>query len=85
MTEQVTLYTRPRCPFCTKLRAKLRMRGIAFEEIDIWQDEDAARVVREANGGDELVPTVRVGGRYLSNPRVADVAAALREEGPEDR
>jgi hypothetical protein len=33
--------------------------------------------VREHNGGDELVPTVEVGGRFLSNPSLSAVRAAL--------
>jgi hypothetical protein len=44
---------------------------------NIWDDEDARRFVRSVNGGDETVPTVRVGSRTLTNPSGAKVAALI--------
>ena len=39
---------------------------------------EAAAVVRAHNGGDELVPTVRLDGdRWFSNPRFRDLRAAM--------
>jgi len=71
------MYTRPGCPFSMKLRAKLRLARIPYTPVDIWQDPDAAALVRSVNGGDELVPTVRVGDTFLSNPSLRDVRDAL--------
>ena len=75
----VTVYTRPGCPFCFLLRRGLRRRGVAFTEIDIWQDPAAAASVRAVADGNETVPTVHVAGQWLVNPsarRVADLAGA---------
>ncbi len=58
---QVTVYTRPGCPFCTLLRAGLRRHDLTFVEVDIWQDPDAAAVVRSLADGNETVPTVVIG------------------------
>jgi mycoredoxin len=74
---EVIMYTRPGCPFSMKLRAKLRLARIPYTPVDIWQDPDAAALVRSVNGGDELVPTVRVGDTFLSNPSLRDVRDAL--------
>jgi mycoredoxin len=74
---QVLLYTRPGCPYSTRLRAKLRLARIPYTQVDIWQDPEAAAVVRSVNDGDELVPTVRIGDTFLSNPSLRDVRVAL--------
>jgi glutaredoxin-like protein len=77
MSETMTLYWRPGCPYCLKLKARLRLGRIPFEPVDIWAEPDAAAVVRAVNDGNELVPTVRIGDRYLSNPSYREVRAAL--------
>ena len=78
MPETLTLYWRPGCPYSARLRARLRLARIPFEAVNIWADPDAAALVRSVNGGDELVPTVRIGpDRFLSNPAYRDVRAAL--------
>jgi mycoredoxin len=74
---EVVLYTRPGCPFSMKLRAKLRLARIPFTSVNIWEDADAAAVVRSVNDGDELVPTVRIGQTFLSNPSLREVREAL--------
>jgi glutaredoxin-like protein len=73
----MVLYTRPGCPFSAKLRTKLALARIPYTKVDIWQDKDAAAVVRSVNDGNELVPTVRVGEVFLSNPSVREIKAAL--------
>jgi glutaredoxin-like protein len=79
----VTVYTRPGCPYCFLLRLGLRRHGVAFTEVDIWQDPAAASAVRAVADGNETVPTVEVGGRWLVNPRaryVRDLVAGQRGE-----
>ncbi|HYJ76026.1 MAG TPA: glutaredoxin domain-containing protein [Kineosporiaceae bacterium] len=74
---EVIMYTRPGCPFSMKLRAKLRLARIPYTSVNIWEDPDAAAVVRSVNDGNELVPTVRIGDTFLSNPSLKDVRDAL--------
>ena len=71
------MYTRPGCPFSMRLRAKLRLARIPYTSVNIWEDADAAAVVRSVNNGDELVPTVRIGDAFLSNPSLREVRDAL--------
>jgi glutaredoxin-like protein len=73
----MVMYTRPGCPFSAKLRAKLALARIPYTKVDIWQDPAAAALVRSVNDGNELVPTVRVGEVFLSNPSLRQVKAAL--------
>lgn len=76
----VDVYWRPGCPFCASLRRGLRRRGITARWHDIWEDPEAAAVVRSATGGDETVPTVVVQGRALVNPSARTVARLVRPE-----
>lgn len=73
----VEVFWRPGCPFCAALRADLVGRGIDGVWRDIWVEPDAAAVVRSVNGGNETVPTVRVGDSFLTNPTGAEVSRAL--------
>ncbi len=80
---EVEVYWRPGCPYCHRLRRTLARRGIQAQWRNIWDDDTARSFVREANDGDETVPTVRVGRRVLTNPDGAQIAALLPAE-PDD-
>ncbi len=73
----VTIYWRPMCGYCEVLKRDLDRRGVAYDAVDIWEDRSQAEVVRAATGGDEIVPTVRVGERFLINPSADEVTALL--------
>ena len=45
--------------------------------MNIWDDPDAAAIVRSIARGNETVPTVLVGGVGLVNPSVREIQAAL--------
>lgn len=82
-TAEVVFYARPGCPFCTMLRSALHRTGLAYREVDIWQDPSAAAAVRAAANGNETVPTINVGDTWLVNPSAQAVLAAVRAEAPE--
>jgi mycoredoxin len=73
----VTVFWRPMCGYCEVLKRDLTRRRVAYEEVNIWADRGQAEVVRAATGGDEIVPTVRVGDRFLVNPSVEEIVGAL--------
>jgi mycoredoxin len=50
---------------------------VAYREVNIWADEDAAAFVRSVARGNETVPTVMVGDVSLVNPSTRQVLAAL--------
>lgn len=78
-TPDITVYWRPACPFCTFLRRGLRKAGVEVREINIWDDPAGAATVRRAANGNETVPTVQVGDRFLVNPSAAQVVALAAE------
>ncbi|MCD9624245.1 glutaredoxin domain-containing protein [Rhabdothermincola salaria] len=82
---ELVVYWRPGCPFCASLRRSLRRAGLETTEIDIWHDPSGAEVVRAATGGDETVPTVRLGDTVLVNPAARTVLALADSAGIERR
>jgi glutaredoxin len=78
---EATVYWRPGCPSCVRLRWGLRLTGTPHRLVNIREDPAAAALVREHNSGDELVPTVVAGGRVLSNPSVRLVRRSLEQAG----
>lgn len=79
----ITVYWRPGCGFCASLLRGLGRSGLEFEQVDIWRDEDAAAFVRSVAGGNETVPTVRIGEVALINPSSPDVLRTVANELPE--
>ncbi|MEH3032898.1 MAG: mycoredoxin [Aeromicrobium erythreum] len=78
MTATFTLYSTPWCGYCHRLKSQLQREGITFDEVDIEQEPEAAKIVEQANNGNQTVPTlVFADGTALTNPSVAQVKAQL--------
>ena len=80
----VTVYWRPGCASCERLREGLADAGVATNEINIWQDPRAAEAVRMVAHGSETVPTVTVGAAVLVDPSLTLVLAELRRHALAD-
>ena len=77
----VTMYTTPWCGYCVRLKKMMQREGIAYAEVDIEQDPQAADVVTAANGGNRTVPTlVFADGTALTNPSIDQVRAQLGQQ-----
>lgn len=63
-----------------RLERNLAAMGIALDKRNIWEDAEAAAVVRSVARGNETVPTVLVGDIALVNPSAGQVVAALEEQ-----
>ena len=74
---RVVVYWRKGCPFCKRLQLTLGRSVKDVVWVDVWADPDASAYVRSVNGGDEVVPTVVIGGVPRTNPPPREVAAAL--------
>lgn len=81
--DAIDLYWRPGCMFCRSLERGLKRTGIPVRRHNIWEDPEAAAVVRRATGGSETVPTVLVGDEALVNPSASAVQALVRQVAPE--
>jgi mycoredoxin len=77
----VKVYGADWCGDTRRAREFLDGLGVAYEYVDVEQDESAAEWVREQNGGKERKPTVDVGGQVLSVPTEHELVGALRERG----
>lgn len=81
--EPIVVHWRPGCGFCSSLLRGLERQGLTFARVSIWDDADAAAFVRSVAGGNETVPTVRVGDVALVNPSALEVLAEVRDRVPE--
>jgi glutaredoxin len=79
---EVVVYWRPGCGFCSMLFRDLDRLQVPYREVNIWQEPDAAAVVRSFARGNETVPTVVIGTVGLVNPGVHDVLAAAGVHAP---
>ena len=61
--KEVTIYTKPSCPYCNKLKEILKRRGIAYKDYDT-QKQEPSRWVVEKNGHIP-VPQVDINGRII--------------------
>jgi mycoredoxin len=75
---EIEVFWRPGCPFCAALRTSLRLRRVRATWRNIHDDEEARDIVRAANGGNETVPTVRIGTVVLTNPGGREVSRLAR-------
>jgi glutaredoxin-like protein len=61
--QDVSLFTKPGCPFCTKAKALLTDKGINYEEIVLGRDASLASL--KAVCGRDTVPQVFIGGQHI--------------------
>jgi mycoredoxin len=79
--EKIKVYGADWCGDTVRTLEQLDDLGVAYDYIDIEQDEQAAQWVREQNDGKERKPTVKLGTQILSVPSDAELEKALRESG----
>jgi len=78
----VTVFWRPGCHYCWRLRRGLHRAGVPFNEVNIWGDPNAAATVRSLAGGNETVPTVVIGERAFINPPLREVLREFERRAP---
>jgi mycoredoxin len=76
----VTMYSTTWCGFCRRLKLQMDAAGVAYTEVNIERDPEAAAFVQSVNGGNQTVPTLRFAdGSALTNPSLAQVTERLAE------
>jgi mycoredoxin len=55
--------------------------GVAYQYINLEQDQQASEWVKRQNDGKERKPTVKVGEQVLAEPSNSELDQALRQEG----
>lgn len=78
---KVTVYGADWCGDTKRTLRQLDDLGVAYDYIDVEQDEQASRWVKGQNAGKERKPTIKLGERVLSVPSDQELEHALREQG----
>jgi mycoredoxin len=77
-TAGITMYSTTWCGYCRRLKSAMDREGIAYREVNIELDPQAAEFVMSVNGGNQTVPTVLFpDGTALTNPSLAEVKGKL--------
>ena len=66
MSQRIRVYATKWCGDCRRARLFLKKKQIAYEELDINADPEAAKFVMKVNDGKRKVPTFNVEGRVFS-------------------
>lgn len=75
---KITMYTTTWCGDCRRSKRFLSRHGIPYEEINIDETPEAARIVQELNNGRRSVPTILIeGGPTLAEPSDRELGQAL--------
>jgi mycoredoxin len=83
--QPILIYGRPDCEDTEPVRERLNQLGIRFNEINVDEDEEAARFVEGVNNGYCSTPTILFGdgASIIVEPTSAELDDALRRAGYE--
>jgi glutaredoxin 3 len=76
---RIEVYTTTPCGYCRRAKQALVDRGLAFEEIDVTEDDDRRRWLIETTGGRQTLPQIFVDGRSIGG--YEELIALLRSGG----
>lgn len=78
---QVTIYTKPYCPYCVRVVSLLEKKGVEFHEIDAAFDPAKRREMVERASGRATFPQIFVGEEHIGG---CDEMMALERAGKLD-
>ena len=78
---KVVVYTTQYCPYCMQAKALLKHKGVAFEEVDVGED-DAMRARVVELSGRRTVPQIFIDDKPIGG---YDELRALDDQGELDR
>jgi glutaredoxin 3 len=78
---QVTVYTKPYCPYCIRAVSLLEKKGVAFTEIEAAFDPDKRAEMIQRAGGRATFPQIFIGERHIGG---CDEMLALDRAGELD-
>jgi len=73
----VIMYCTPWCPDCRRARVWLANHEIAYTEVDISKDLNAARQVRAWGKGFQITPTFNINGQIVFDFNKAELSRIL--------
>jgi glutaredoxin-like protein len=69
--QEVSIFTKPNCPFCIKAKAELSAAGYDYEEIVLGKD--ASLISLKAITGRDTVPQIFIGGKFIGDSEALSV------------
>ena len=78
---KVEIYTKFGCPYCTRAKALLAGKGVAYEEYDVTMDMAKRQEMLGKSNGRTTVPQIFIDGRHVGG---SDDLAALERAGQLD-
>ena len=79
---QVTVYSGPFCPYCTKAKALLDKKGVAYVEYNVKADDQKLKEMLEGSGGRQTTPQIFNDDRHIGG---CDDLYALEQAGSLDQ
>ena len=79
----ITVYSKPNCPHCDRVKNQLRQLGYDFPEVNVQQDDEQRTKLVE-DWGYQLVPVVEFDGDTIMNPSPPNLEQFLDLEDPFD-
>ena len=79
--DKVKVYGADWCGDTKRTLNALDTLGVAYDYINVEQDEQASQWVKQQNDGKERKPTVVVGEQVLSVPSEQELESALQDQG----
>lgn len=74
----VTIYSTPFCPYCSRAKQLLSSKGVAFDEIDLYTEPKRRAEMLDRAGGRHTVPQIFVGDTHVGG---SDELHALERAG----
>jgi len=59
--DEITIYTKPTCPYCAAAKEDFKKRGIDYTEIDVTAGNDGLEELVKVSGG-QKVPVIVTNG-----------------------
>lgn len=78
---KVEMYTTMFCPYCSRARALLQHKGVAFADIDIAEEPARRAEMIKRSGGRMTVPQIFIDGEHIGG---CDDLVALDRAGKLD-
>ena len=79
--QQVTVYTKPMCPYCFRALALLKEKGATVVEISAAYDKDKREEMLSRSNGKRTYPQIFVGETHVGG---CDDLLALEDAGKRD-
>jgi glutaredoxin 3 len=76
--QNITIYTKPTCPYCHRAKQLLEQKNTSYQELDITKDPSLRSQMIEQSGGRTTVPQIFIDGQHIGG---CDDLYALEEKG----